>query len=214
MAIYGYHRTSTKEQHLDRGCIEINEYCKTNHIILTEIFTDQQTGKNFDRPEYQFLKKRILPGDILIITEADRFGRNKKEILNELRYYQDKGVRVIILEIPTTTMDYSKMDSGIAKLLIEAINNMLIEMFAVLAQAEIEKKEKRQKEGIAAKKLRGEWDDYGRPHVIDYSVFVKAYKEVECGSITPTECRKQLGMSHATFYRYRDKYINSEKSDG
>lgn len=57
MAVYGYHRTSTKEQHLDRGVLEIRKFCEENKMPLTDIFTDQLTGKKFDRPEYQFLKK-------------------------------------------------------------------------------------------------------------------------------------------------------------
>lgn len=211
MAIYGYHRTSTTDQHLDRGILEIRSYCENNRLPLVDVFTDQQTGKNFNRPEYLFLKKRILPEDILIITEIDRLGRNKEEILKELRYYKDKKVRVMILEIPTTLIDYSKLESSIASLIMETVNNMLIEMFAVLAQTEIEKKEKRQREGMMAKKLRGEWDDYGRPPALPFEKFASAYAEVENGRISPTECRKLLGLPHSTFYRYRDRYLKGTK---
>ena len=90
MAIYGYHRTSTTDQHLDRGILEIRSYCENNKLPLVDVFTDQQTGKNFNRPEYLFLRKRILPEDILFISEIDRLGRNKEEILKELRYYKEK----------------------------------------------------------------------------------------------------------------------------
>ena len=70
MKRYGYHRTSTKEQHLDRGITEINEYCKSNNLELEKIFTDQQTGKNFNRPRYTIMKEDVLrEGDELIITE-------------------------------------------------------------------------------------------------------------------------------------------------
>lgn len=210
MATYGYHRTSTKEQHLDRGLLEIQRHCEMTHLELTDIFTDQMTGKKFDRPEYQFLKKRIQPGDILIITELDRLGRNKAEILKELQYYKERKVIVRILEIPTTLIDYSSMDNSLASLMMETINNMLVEMYAVLAQAEIEKKEKRQREGIAAKKLRGEWDDYGRPSVMSHDNFAAAYARVEAGEITPTELRRELNMTHATFYRYRNRYMSKK----
>ena len=210
MATYGYHRTSTKEQHLDRGLLEIRRHCEMTHLELTDIFTDQMTGKKFDRPEYQFLKKRIQPGDILIITELDRLGRNKAEILKELQYYKERKVIVRILEIPTTLIDYSSMDNSLASLMMETINNMLVEMYAVLAQAEIEKKEKRQREGIAAKKLRGEWDDYGRPAVMSRDNFAAAYARVEAGEITPTELRRELNMTHATFYRYRNRYMSKK----
>ena len=164
MKRYGYHRTSTREQHLDRGIKEIATYCEQNQLELEKIYTDQQTGKNFNRPRYQVLKEDVLrDGDELIITEVDRLGRNKQETLKELQYYRDNNIRVKILELPTTLMDISKLDNSMARMLMETINNMLIELYAAMAQAEIEKKEKRQKEGIQAKKERGEWDDYGRP---------------------------------------------------
>lgn len=155
MAVYGYHRTSTRDQHLDRGVLEIERYCETNKITLTEIFTDKLTGKSFDRPEYQFLRKRILPGDTLIVTELDRLGRTKLGILKELKYFQEKGVRVMVLELPTTLIDLSQFSNELARMMIETINNMMIELYASMAEAEMKKKEKRQREGIETKKLRG-----------------------------------------------------------
>lgn len=203
MKRYGYHRTSTREQHLDRGIAEINAYCTANNLELEKIFTDQQTGKNFNRPRYTIMKEDVLrAGDELIITEVDRLGRNKQETLKELQYYRDNGIRVKILELPTTLMDLSTMDNSMARMIMETINNMLIELYATMAQAEIEKKEKRQKEGIQAKKERGEWDDYGRPAVITVEEFAKEYANVVNGDIRPFELMKQLGMSKATFYRY------------
>ena len=206
MKRYGYHRTSTREQHLDRGITEINAYCSANNWELEKIFTDQQTGKNFNRPRYTIMKEDVLrAGDELIITEVDRLGRNKRETLRELQYYRDNGIRVKILELPTTLMDLSAMDNAMARMIIETINNMLIELYATMAQAEIEKKEKRQKEGIQAKKARGEWDDYGRPAVITLEVFTKEYTKVTDGTLRPFQLMKQLGMSKATFYRYVNK---------
>lgn len=74
MKRYGYHRTSTREQHLDRGIKEITAYCEQNNLELEKIFTDQQTGKNFNRPRYQVLKEDVSrAGDKLIITEVDNF---------------------------------------------------------------------------------------------------------------------------------------------
>ena len=100
MKRYGYHRTSTREQHLDRGIKEITVYCEQNGLELEKIFTDQQTGKNFNRPRYQVLKEDVLrAGDELIITEVDGLGRNKQETLKELQYYRDNGIRVKILEL-------------------------------------------------------------------------------------------------------------------
>lgn len=206
MKRYGYHRTSTREQHLDRGIAEITAYCEQNQLELERIFTDQQTGKDFNRPRYQVLKEDVLrSGDELIITEVDRLGRNKKETLSELQYFRDHNIRVKILELPTTLMDISKLDNTMAQMLMETVNNMLIELYAAMAQAEIEKKEKRQREGIKAKKARGDWDDYGRPSAIAIEDFKIHYQRVTDGQMRPTELMKQLGISKSTYYRYVDQ---------
>ena len=198
MKRYGYHRTSTREQHLDRGIKEITAYCEQNSLELEKIFTDQQTGKNFNRPRYQVLKEDVLrAGEELIITEVDRLGRNKQETLKELQYYRDNGIRVKILELPTTLMDLSKLDNAMAR--------MLIELYVAMAQAEIEKKEKRQREGIDAKKNRGEWDDYGRPAIMSQKEFLEHYEKVLLGELRLFELMKQLGMSKSTYYRYVEK---------
>ena len=191
---------------MDRGITEINEYCSANNLELEKIFTDQQTGKNFNRPRYTIMKEDVLrEGDELIITEVDRLGRNKQETLKELQYYRDNGIRVKILELPTTLMDLSAMDNAMARMIMETINNMLIELYATMAQAEIEKKEKRQGEGIQAKKERGEWDDYGRPSFISIDEFRMEYQKVVDGELRPFELMKRLGMSKPTFYRYAQK---------
>lgn len=138
----------------------------------------------------------------MIITEVDRLGRNKQETLKELQYYRDNGIRVKILELSTTLMDLSKLDNAMARMLMETINNMLIELYAAMAQAEIEKKEKRQREGIDSKKARGEWDDYGRPHIMSIEDFSREYQKVLSGEMRPFELMKSLRMSKTTFYRY------------
>ena len=206
MKRYGYHRTSTREQHLDRGIAEITAYCEQNQLELERIFTDQQTGKDFNRPRYQVLKEDVLrSGDELIITEVDRLGRNKRDTLKELQYFRDHNIRVKILELPTTLMDISNLDNTMAQMLMETVNNMLIELYAAMAQAEMEKKEKRQREGIQAKKARGEWDDYGRPPSVDIENFKIHYQKVIDGQMRPTELMKQLGISKSTYYRYVER---------
>ncbi len=120
---------------------------------------------------------------------------------------RDMGVRLMVLELPTTLMDLSKMDNAMAKLMMETINNMMLELYASMAEAEMEKKEKRQREGIEMKKRRGEWGDYGRPAAIDQETFDQAFNRVVAGELGPTELRKQLGLTHSTFYRYRKNYF-------
>ncbi len=214
MKYVAYHRTSTRDQHLDRGITEINHFCINNHISLykDKVYTDQQTGKNFERPRYLMLKDEILEkGDVLIITELDRLGRNKDATLQELRYFKDNGIRVMILEIPTTLQDLSTLDNTMAKMIMETINNMLIELYATMAQAEIEKKEKRQQEGIQAKKDRGEWEDYGRPRVMTLDEFSKQYGMVIQGKKKPFELMNELKMTKPTFYRYKHEYDTIHK---
>ena len=203
----GYHRTSTKEQHLDRGIQEIERYCNEHEMALTNIFTDQETGKNFNRPRYTVLVEDVLrPGDILIVTELDRLGRNKYDTMQQIQRIKNMGVRLMVLELPTTLMDLSVMDNAMARMMLETINNMMLELYASMAQAELEKKEKRQREGIEAKKLRGEWDDYGRPSVMKQETFDENFQSVVSGETTPTQLRKNLGMTHSTFYRYRKTF--------
>lgn len=203
MAVYGYHRTSTKEQHLDRGIQEIAVFCKENHYKLEKIYTDQQTGKNFSRPRYTVLRDDILrDGDILIITEVDRLGRNKKDTVEELRVLAERNIRVMILEIPTTLQDLSKLDNAMAKMILETVNHMLIELYAAMAQAEIEKKEKRQREGIEQMKERGEWDNYGRPRVKRPKNWGEVIQKWRNGEITAVEAMRLTGMKKSSFYKY------------
>ena len=202
MKYIGYHRTSTKEQHLDRGLAEIKAYCEQNNIPLKKIYTDQQTGKNFDRPRYTVMKEDVLEaGDVLIITELDRLGRSKKDTMKEIQHYRDNGIRLMVLELPTTLMDLSKMDNSLQAMMLETINNMMLELYASMAQAEIEKKEKRQREGIEAKKKRGEWEDYGRPSIENpdnWDIVIAQWKEKE---ITAVEAMKRLGLKKTSFYK-------------
>ena len=137
---------------------------------------DKVSGKNFDRPRYTVLKEDVLrTGDVLILYELDRLGRDKKEIINELRYYEDHGIRVMFLDIPTSTIDFSEESDSMNKLITDTINKVVIEIYAMQAETEIQRKEKRQREGIEAKKARGEWDDYGRHRVMTPDEFAKQY---------------------------------------
>ena len=208
MSVYGYHRTSTLEQHLDRGVTAIKNYCEQNNLVLDEMFTDQQTGKNFDRPDYKAMKRVAKKkSDIIILSELDRLGRNVEDTLKELQHYKSLGVRVMILEIPTSLIDYNNLpDDDMATMLMKTINNMLVEMYAAFAHAEMLKREKRQSEGIKAKKDRGEWEDYGRPKAIKFNVFEAEYKKVLLGELKPFECIKQLGLTVPTYYRYKKQY--------
>ena len=200
--IYGYHRTSTTEQHLDRGMKEISDFCEKEGLKLERIFTDQQTGKNFLRPRYQVLKEDVLrQGDILIVTEIDRLGRDKSETMREISYYKEMGIRLMVLELPTTLMDFSKMNNQMATMMLECINSMMLELYAAMAQAEIEKKEKRQREGIAAKKARGDWDNYGRPKVQKPKNWSEVISQLDSGESTAVKAMELTCLKKTTFYK-------------
>lgn len=209
---FAYHRVSSKKQHEDRGLIEISEFCKARNIKLDrDVFVDKQTGKNFNRERYIVLKEDVLrPGDHIVLTELDRLGRNKVEILRELRYFKEHSIIVHILELPTTLIEF-KFDNELNKLLFETIQNMLIELYATLAQTELEKKEKRTREGIAAMKARGEWDRYGRPHAVTKEQFAETFEKVLQGVLRPCDAMKQMNISSPTYYRNKKEY---EKNKG
>lgn len=213
MKYYAYHRTSTTDQHLDRGLNSINEFCNEKSIKLDNIiYTDQCTGKNFNRPGYnnlvETIKFQIENNEqvTLIVSELDRLGRNKELTLKEIRKFKEMGVRLMVLEIPTTCQDLSLLENSMAKMMMDTINNMLIEMYASFAHAEMEKRSTRQAQGIEAKKARGEWEDYGRPRVLSFEKFSKEYERVLKGELKPVECMKLLGIPKPTYYRYRKEY--------
>lgn len=211
MSYFAYHRVSSKGQKLDRGIIEIEEFCKSRGITLANpVYTDKQSGRNFDRPRYIVLKEDVLREnqDVLILSELDRLGRNKREILKELQYFRDKGIRVMILELPTTLVDIDIADP-LGKLIFETIQNMIIELYACLAQAEVEKKDKRQREGIEAMKARGDWEKYGRPKACKDEDFAKVYEKVVNGEMTVVAAAKELKISVPTFYRYKEKLMKA-----
>lgn len=113
----------------------------------------------------------------------------------------------MVLELPTTLIDLSQMENSLAKMMIETINSVLIEIYASLAQAEMEKKEKRQREGMEAKRLRGEWDEVGRPRAIEQEKFNQEFLRVIEKEVTPTQLQRELGLTSSTFYRYRKKFF-------
>lgn len=204
---YGYHRVSTKQQHLDRGVEAIESFCKERNYPLVKVYTDKVSGKKDDRPRYIVLKEDVLrAGDTLILHELDRLARTKKAIAEELAYFDKIGVRVMILNIPTTLIDFSSAPEGMYKTVLETINHMVIEIYSMQAQTELELKEKRQREGIEAKKARGEWDNYGRPRRMSKTEFAEQYQRVIDGQIGSLALMRELGLNRDTYFRYVREY--------
>ena len=134
------------------------------HVPKAEnIISDKQSGKDFARPGYQSLKKRVREGDELFITSIYRLGRDKDAIKDKLRFFKVKGVIVHILNFPQTMLEISDEHQ---KSVMELVNNLLIEVFSFIAQEEQENIRRRQAEGIALWRKTGKTktgQPYGRP---------------------------------------------------
>lgn len=189
--IYGYARVSSKDQCLDRQFEAMK-----GKFVIDRMFTDKQSGKSFDRAGYQELKAVVKSGDEIVIEELDRLGRNKDEVKKELEWFRSQNIIVRILDIPTSLIDFQGQDW-----IRDMVNNILIEVLAAIAEQERLKIHKRQAEGIAAMKARGEWEKYGRPKSqINFELFEKLAKKQKEGFLSVSECCDQLGISRKTWY--------------
>ena len=197
MRVYGYSRVSTKEQNLDRQLVELKKYVEDRFI-----FQDKQSGKNFDRPQYQLMKKVAQKGDIIYIKSLDRLGRNKQQIKEELEYYKNEGVRVKVLDIPTTMMDIPQENAWV----FDMINNVLIEVLGSIAEQERTNIRQRQAEGIAIAKEKGAYK--GRKKIEIDTNFVTVYNAWKSGEITAVKAMELTNLKRNTFYRRVAEYEN------
>ena len=189
--IYHYCRVSSTDQNLDRQLIALSAY-KSADVV----FTDKASGKDTERDAYQQLKRTVNAGDEVIIKELDRLGRRKSDIKDELQWFKEHGVTVRVLDVPTTLFDF-----GDQTWIQDMINNILIEVLGAVAEQEREKIKKRQAEGIAAKRMRPDWSDYGRPEKqIDENMMSEFREKIKKGDMTVAECCNRLGISRATWY--------------
>ena len=198
--IYAYLRVSTREQNLERQIIAVKEYCAD--LLNENIYSDKQSGKNFDRTEYLNLKAKLQPGDELIIKELDRLGRNKEEVKKELSWFKENKILVRILNVPTTLMDFNGQEW-----ILDMINNVLIEVMGAVAEQEREKILERQKEGIAAMPVvdgKKTSTKTGRPMGNpgkDLKDFPNFFEKTKNGELSVSESCRQLGISRTHWYR-------------
>lgn len=190
--VMGYARVSSKEQNLDRQLFELKKYVPEENIVV-----DKQSGKDLDRPGYQALKGALglRPGDTLYIKSLDRLSRNKKDIKGELEWFQKNGIRLMILDLPTSMIQVPKGQEWI----IEMINNILIEVLSSIAQQERETIRARQREGIDAAKKAGR--NLGRPKVEVPENFASVLDEWRAGKITAKEAMERTGLKRSSFYK-------------
>lgn len=196
--IWGYARVSTKEQNLDRQIAAIKQYCP--EIKDEEIYKDKKSGKNFDREAYIEMKKVLREGDTLIIKDIERLGRNKEMAKNELNWLKQKGVRLKILNIPTTLQDLEE-NSWI----MDMITTILIEVYTSLAEQDYLERREKVKEGIAIAKEKGAFKGR-KPKGIDKKVFVGYYKRIKQGGIQKREVAELLGIPRQTLDRKIKEY--------
>lgn len=190
--VFGYIRTSTQHQHLDRQVIALQEY----GIEARNIFVDTESGKNLERQNYQALRNTILRrGDTLIVKSLDRLSRNKADIRRELEYYKGQGIRVKILDLPTTMTDFPENQQWIQDL----INSILIEVLGTVAEQERLTMLQRQKEGYVAARKRGVV--MGRPKAQKPENWDSVIAEWQSKKITARQAQKELGLKSSTFYK-------------
>ncbi len=191
---FGYGRVSSTGQNTDRQLDALMEY----GIEEKNIIIDKQSGKDFNRQGYLKLKEKMLkPGDVLVVKELDRLGRNKQMIKEELEYFRKKGIRVKILNVPTTLIDIEGQDW-----IMEMISNILIEVLATIAEEERLKNHQRQAEGIAAAKKRGA--KFGRPAIEIPGNFEEIMRRLDSGELRSPEAMKLLGFKKSTFYKFKN----------
>lgn len=195
--IYFYGRVSSKDQNLARQLEVAKAYKNIDHV-----YCDKQSGKDFDRPEYQKLKAVVVSGDEVIVKELDRLGRNKDEIKVEIAWFKEAGVDLRILDVPTTLIDFQGQEW-----IRDMVNNILIEVLGAVAQQEREKTNRRQREGIDAmpvvdgkKYSTRKGCTYGRKPVDLGDDFEKFLKKQKDGLMTVNECCEALGIGRSTWY--------------
>lgn len=195
--IYFYARVSTKDQNLARQLETAKSYKK-----IDRVFCDKQSGKNFERKEYQNLKETVVTGDEVIIKSLDRLGRNKEATKDEIKWFKDNGVALRILNLPTSLIDYQGQEW-----IMEMVNNILIEVLASYSEQERIEIRERQREGLDAmpivngKRVSSKTgNEHGRPVIHLDDSFKKFLKKQKDGEMSVSECCEQLGISRATWY--------------
>lgn len=192
---YGYVRVSSTDQNEERQMVALIEA----GVSEKSIFIDKQSGKNFDRPQYKKLVKKLKTGDLLYILSIDRLGRNYEEIQNQWRIItKEIGADICVLDMPLLDTRQGKDLMG------TFIADIVLQILSFVAQNERENIRKRQKQGIAAAKAKGV--RFGRPEISPPENFDKLVKDWEKKKTSFEETLKLCNMSEATFYRKLREY--------
>ena len=190
--IYGYVRVSTKEQCEDRQLLALREF----PVAESNIYMDKLSGKDFNRPRYQRLLRRLRPGDTLVVKSIDRLGRNYEEILDQWRIItKTKQADIVVLDMPLLDTRQTGKD-----LTGTFVADLVLQILSYVAQTERENIRQRQREGIAAAKLRGV--QFGRPRKPIPPRFPELKAAWESGTITSRQAARELGVAQDTFLRW------------
>jgi len=194
---FGYARVSAVHQNTDRQIDALKEY----GISDRDIIIDKQSGKDFNRAGYLSLKENMLrPGDTLVVKELDRLGRNKQMIKEELEWFKANGIRVKILNVPTSLIDMEGQDW-----IMEMVSNILIEVMASIAEEERLKNHQRQSEGIKAAKEKGV--EFGRPKLRKPENYEETMQRVSAHEISAVDAMKILNVKKTSFYKLKKQYL-------
>lgn len=211
----GYARVSSREQNLDRQIVALRQFVPEEMIVA-----DKASGKDFNRAGYQSLKVgigKLVEGDTLYIKSLDRFSRNKDEAKKELQYFSEIGVRVKILDIPSTMIN---IEEGTGQeWILDMINNILIEVLSSISENERATILARQAEGIVAMPIDEKTGKriskktgkcIGRPPIQFPEHFELYYKKWKNKEITATAAMDALGLKPNSFYKLAHKYENEQ----
>lgn len=191
-AMFGYARGSSRDQNLSRQIDALLSY----GIDRRHIYADKASGKDFKRPSYQRLMRRIKPGDTLVIKSVDRLGRNYNEILDEWRRLTKlNGARLVVLDMPL--LDTGRDCAGVTG---EFVADLMLQLLSYIAQVERENIHQRQTEGIASARARGV--RFGRPRIKKPERFEACREAYLAERMTASEAAAQCGVSASTFLRW------------
>ncbi|WP_191448473.1 recombinase family protein [Anaeromassilibacillus sp. 1001302B_160321_C8] len=197
--MYGYIRVSTKDQHEDRQMIAMQEF----GVSEKRIYMDKLSGKDFDRPQYKRLLRRLKGGDTLVVKSIDRLGRDYSEIQNQWRIItKEKKANIVVLDMPLLDTRQKGRD-----LTGTFIADLVLQILSYVAQVERENIKQRQAEGIAAAKAKGV--RFGRekmPIPEEFYALRTRYRE---GSITARAAARELGVAHSTFLKWNQSIMKN-----
>lgn len=188
---YAYIRVSARDQNEERQRIAMTEY----GITPGNIYMDKQSGKDFERPGYQRLLRRLGAGDTIVIKSIDRLGRNYDEILEQWRLLtKQKQVDIVVLDMPLLNTKQGRDLTGVV------IADIVLQLLSYVAQTEREFNRQRQAEGIAAARSRGV--QFGRRRIDRPENYPEVKKAWEAGELTAAQAADSLGISRTTFFKW------------